>query len=42
LNKGKPMKRNDHLINTLQYMVSLKPKPRFASTYTANPNLSYT
>lgn len=42
MNRGKPMKRNDHLINSIQYMVSLKPRPKFSSTGAPNPNNSYT
>lgn len=42
LNKGKPLKRSDHLINALQYLVSLKPRPKFTGISNPNPNLSYT
>jgi phage terminase large subunit-like protein len=42
LNRGKPMKRNDHLINALQYLVSLKPRSKFGRTEVHNPNCSYT
>jgi phage terminase large subunit-like protein len=41
LSKGKPMKRNDHEVNALQYAVSLKPKPRFGTVAVHNPNNSY-
>ena len=42
LNRGRPMKRNDHLINALQYLVSLKPRPKLGTVTTPNPNSSYT
>jgi phage terminase large subunit-like protein len=42
LNRGKPMKRGDHLINATQYLCSLNPRPKIARSDTANPNLSYT
>lgn len=42
LSKGKPAKRNDHLVNALQYAVSLKPKPKISFQAVANPNASYT
>lgn len=42
MNRGKPLKRSDHLINACQYMVSLRPKPKFAYTPTTNTNASYT
>ena len=42
LNRGKPLKRSDHLINACQYMCSLKPRPKFAYMATAAGNSSYT
>jgi phage terminase large subunit-like protein len=41
-NKGKPLKRTDHLINATQYLVCLKPRPKTASVAAPNPNSSYT
>jgi hypothetical protein len=41
--KEKPLKRRDHLINSIQYLVSMKPKGRITSAILAqNPNNSYT
>lgn len=42
MSKGKPMKRNDHLINAVQYLVSLKPRPKSSSIGAISPNNSYT
>lgn len=43
LNKGKPMKRNDHLINAIQYLVSLKPRAKVGHFQAPSPNTnSYT
>lgn len=44
MSKDKPMKRNDHLVNATQYLLSLKPRARAGSTYKAeyNPGNSYT
>jgi hypothetical protein len=41
LNRGKPLKRSDHLINSLQYMTILNPKPK-PGAYIPNTNSSYT
>lgn len=41
--KDKPMKKSDHLINSLQYLLSTKPKGRISGTTAAiSPNNSYT
>lgn len=40
--KEKPMKRNDHAINALQYLVALHPKSRFGGPVEHDPNNSYT
>lgn len=42
LNRGKPMKRNDHAINSIQYMSSLKPRPKPWGSQGPSPNSSYT
>ena len=42
LSKDKPMKRKDHLINSLQYAVSLNPRPKSSSVPIYNVNNSYT
>ena len=41
-NKGKPLKRDDHLINATQYLVSLKPRPKLAWSGAPSTNQSYT
>lgn len=43
--KEKPMKRNDHAVNALQYLLSLRPKPRLGGSlagFERNANSSYT
>ena len=42
LNRGKPMKRSDHLINSVQYCVSLNPRPKFLRPVQPAGNSSYT
>jgi phage terminase large subunit-like protein len=43
MNKGKPTKRNDHLMNATQYLLSLRPKARIGSGLCVpNRNSSYT
>jgi phage terminase large subunit-like protein len=42
LNRGKPLKRSDHLINATQYLVSLNPRPKIGGVSAPNPNSSYT
>lgn len=43
LSKDKPLKRNDHAINAVQYALSMRPKGRLGGTIsTQNPNNSYT
>lgn len=42
LNKGKPLKRSDHLLNATQYLCSLNPRPKFGGITAPNPNSSYT
>ena len=42
LNRGKPLKRSDHAINATQYLVSLKPRPKYAAMAAPNTNSSYT
>jgi phage terminase large subunit-like protein len=39
--KDKPMKKNDHLVNALQYLLSTKPKGGRSGITTYNPNNSY-
>lgn len=42
MSKDKPMKRNDHAINTIQYLLSLRPKGRSGSgNASTGPNNSY-
>lgn len=41
-NRGKPLKRSDHLINATQYLLSLKPRPKLGSYAAINKNSSYT
>lgn len=40
-NRGKPLKRSDHLMNATQYLLSLNPRPKMAYIPT-NGNSSYT
>ena len=43
MSKDKPMKRNDHCINAVQYLLSLKPKGKVGGSINPNnPNNSYT
>lgn len=42
MNRGKPLKRSDHLINAIQYLVSLKPRPKTTYIASAAGNSSYT
>lgn len=42
VNRGKPLKRSDHLINATQYLVSLKPRPKSGNYTQPNTNSSYT
>lgn len=43
MSKDKPMKRNDHLINAVQYLLSLRPKGRVGGSINPyNANASYT
>ena len=43
LNRGKPLKRSDHLINACQYLCSLKPRPKLSSMISQGAgNSSYT
>lgn len=41
-NRGKPLKRSDHLINATQYLVSMKPRPKLGSYAAIGKNNSYT
>lgn len=42
MNRGKPMKRSDHLINSVQYMCSLNPRPKLGFKPPVPGNNSYT
>jgi phage terminase large subunit-like protein len=40
--KGKPLKRTDHLINAVQYLLCVRPRPKFLTSPAIAPNSSYT
>lgn len=42
MSKQRPMKRNDHATNAIQYLVSLKPRPKFGAVTPVGGNNSYT
>lgn len=43
MSKDKPVKRNDHSLNAVQYLLSLRPKGRSSSSpFVHNPDASYT
>jgi phage terminase large subunit-like protein len=42
MSKDKPRKRNDHAINAIQYLVSLRPRAKMSVAAAYNPNQSYT